>query len=175
MNRSTRASAAALALAAGLGCSGSDEPTPATTAPAPSAPVPTSATLRIGKTDVEAELATTPAARSAGLGMRRDLPQDHGLLLVYGDDRPRFVSLFEAALPLTIAFVDAKGRITDLADAEPDPTGMGDSSFASSSEPARYALFMVQGWFAGHGVKAGDVIELPAWLGQLRVEPDPAY
>ena len=56
-------------------------------------------------------------------------------------------------LPLSIAYADEHGRIVRIADLEPL-----DEHPVTSLGPARYALEMNRGWFAAHGVVAGDEI-----------------
>jgi uncharacterized membrane protein (UPF0127 family) len=53
-------------------------------------------------------------------------------------------------LPLSVAFVDARGTIINIADMQPHTE---DSH--CSTRPARYALEMSQGWFAERGIRAG--------------------
>jgi hypothetical protein len=56
-------------------------------------------------------------------------------------------------LPLSIAFVDAKGTILNIRDMMPFTT----DGHPSDGE-ALYALEMNRGWFAQRGIKAGDRI-----------------
>jgi uncharacterized membrane protein (UPF0127 family) len=76
-----------------------------------------------------------------------------------------FLFLFDAHLkisffmkdtyvPLSIAFVDARGRIVNIEDMRPQ-----DESTHWSKGMALYAIEMRQGWFAAKGIGAGDVVE----------------
>lgn len=107
---------------------------------------------------VQAEIAATDASRAYGLMNRASLPESHGMLFVY--DRPSAMCFWmkNTPLPLSIAFIDASGRIVTIADMQPLSL---DSH--CPTEPALYALEMEQGWFAQREIRVGEpVMGLPA-------------
>ena len=53
-------------------------------------------------------------------------------------------------IPLSIAFIDAGGRIANIEDMAPH-----DEATHQSRGPALYALEMRKGWFAERGIAAG--------------------
>ena len=57
--------------------------------------------------------------------------------------------------PLSIAYIDSKGKIRDIFDMTP-------YSLASvvSTVSVRYALEVPQGWFDKVGIKKGDIVSL---------------
>ena len=166
--------AAFVAAAFGCGKEGvTDAKSGPAAAPESSAPAaPGVATLRVGNRDVEVELAYRVSDRNRGLMDRRELPQDHGMLFVYPEDKALSFYMMNTILPLTIAFIDNDGKITDLVDMDPDPEG-GMGGYADSSSPVRFALEMIQGWFAGHNIKEGDTVEIPEVVRKLPAERDP--
>jgi uncharacterized membrane protein (UPF0127 family) len=103
---------------------------------------------------VQAEIAATDASRAYGLMNRTSLPENHGMLFVY--DEPSSVCFWmkNTPLPLSIAFIDATGRIVTLADMPPFSL---DSH--CPAEPALYALEMEQGWFARRQIGVGEVVK----------------
>lgn len=122
--------------------------------------------LELGGKKVIVEVADKSDTRQLGLMHRKALPTDHGMLFVY--PAPRILNFWmrNTAIPLSIAFIEelpeGKGRIVNIDDMEPfDETGH------AAHAPVRLALEMTQGWFAAHGVKAGDTIDLPSWIGDL--------
>ncbi|MBI1851472.1 MAG: DUF192 domain-containing protein [Planctomycetes bacterium] len=166
--------AAFAATAFGCGHAGESDATSSAGAPPVSAApaAPGVATIRVGNRDVEVELAYRVSDRARGLMDRRELPQDHGMLFVYPDDKEQSYYTPNMILPLTIAFIDKDGKITDLVDTDPESDeGLG--GFAYSSSPARYALAMIQSWFAGHNIKEGDAVEIPEFVRKLPAEHDP--
>jgi uncharacterized protein len=125
-------------------------------------PVPTSAVAQptlpsivvtIGENTVRAEVADSPTERSAGLMRRTDLPQGAGMLFAYPASRPLSFWMKDTLLPLSIAFIDADGRVVHMTDMQPL-----DESHVPSRHAALYALEVPQGWFDEHGVKVGDLV-----------------
>jgi uncharacterized membrane protein (UPF0127 family) len=115
---------------------------------------PPTTALTIGTATVTVEIADDPTERAQGLMNRRTLADDHGMLFVYPDERPRSFWMKDTPLPLSIAYLDAQGRIVRIADMTPF-----DTSSVPSMRPAMYALEVNQGWFARHGVKVGSSVE----------------
>ena len=117
------------------------------------APVLPTVEILVDGNPVTAEVADDPDLRSHGLMERPGLRLDHGMVFVYPDEQPRSFWMKNTMLPLSIAFVDAGGRIVRLADMEPF-----DETPVPSLHPAMYALEMEQGWFAAHGVQLGEKV-----------------
>lgn len=109
--------------------------------------------LVVGNERISAEIAYTREDRRVGLMHRESLPEDHGMLFLFPEEKILSFWMKDTPLPLSIAFADAGGRIVRIADLEPNSR-----EAVSSGVPARYALEMNRGWFESHGVVAGDVI-----------------
>jgi uncharacterized membrane protein (UPF0127 family) len=84
---------------------------------------------------------------------RETLPEDHGMLFVFPNERVLTFWMKDTPLPLSVAFADAGGRIVRIADMEPMS-----ATPVSSGAPARYALEMNRGWFEKRGVFVGDAL-----------------
>ena len=102
---------------------------------------------------ITVEVARNPDDRARGLMFRENLPPDHGMLFVFAHESVQGFWMRNTTIPLSIAYADAHGRIVRIADLEPL-----DERTVTSLGPARYALEMNRGWFAAHGVVAGDAI-----------------
>jgi uncharacterized membrane protein (UPF0127 family) len=140
---------------------GDNDPSPVTgpaeTPPAPPSPAPQGAPqylpkieLQVGHLRLHVELARTFAQRQKGLMFRTDLGEDGGMLFYF--PRPERLSFWmkNTPSPLSIAFIDQDGEITQIEDMEPyDRTGV------ASREPVPMALEMPQGWFRKHGITPG--------------------
>ena len=126
-------------------------------APTAAADIPVT-TLTIKGQKLFVEVVTTPEARAKGLMNRFSLKPDHGMLFVFEAPQPLGFWMKNTYIPLSIAFADASGRIVNIEDMRPqDETTIWSRGFAL------YAVEMKQGWFAAHGIGAGDVIQgLPA-------------
>ena len=121
-------------------------------APMPTAPPATA--LTIGTATASVEIADDPAEREHGLMKRATLGADQGMLFVYPDERPRNFWMKDTSLPLSIAYLDAQGRIVRIADMTPF-----DTSVVPSVRPAMYALEMNQGWFTRHAIQVGASVK----------------
>jgi uncharacterized membrane protein (UPF0127 family) len=62
----------------------------------------------------------------------------------------------DTLIPLSIAYMDADGRIVDIQNMKPL-----DTTSHPSAEPAQYALEVNKGFFAERGVEVGDRAKLP--------------
>ena len=107
-------------------------------------------TLKVGPHAVAAEVASTPDQRSLGLMYRFSLPADHGMLFVFPEPQPLAFWMRNTYIPLSIAFIDAEGRILNVVEMAP----RSDATHPSRGE-ALYALEMRKGWFAERGVAPG--------------------
>ncbi|HEY8245590.1 MAG TPA: DUF192 domain-containing protein [Casimicrobiaceae bacterium] len=106
--------------------------------------------IQVGAYPVSAEVAQTPDQRSLGLMFRFSLPADHGMLFVFPEPQPLGFWMRNTYIPLSIAYIDADGRIVSIADMAPR-----DESSHPSNGPALYALEMRKGWFADKGLGPG--------------------
>lgn len=107
-------------------------------------------TLKVGPHAVAAEVASTPDQRSLGLMYRFSLPADHGMLFVFPEPQPLAFWMRNTYIPLSIAFIDAEGRILNIVEMAP----RSDATHPSRGD-ALYALEMRKGWFAERGVAPG--------------------
>ena len=102
------------------------------------------------------EVATNQAGHMCGLAFRQDLPADHGMLFVYAQDQIIGFWMKDTHIHLSIAFLDADGKVLEIHDMDPgDPT----RRYISKS-PARYALEVNRGWFTRNGIEVGNRIDL---------------
>jgi uncharacterized membrane protein (UPF0127 family) len=111
-------------------------------------------TLTIGTHKITAEVASTDAQRSVGLMHRRMLPENRGMLFVFPDIARHGMWMMNTYLPLSVAFLDAKGVIINIADMEPHTRVTH-----GATQPAKYALETNQGWFRKRGIQAGAKVE----------------
>lgn len=130
--------------------------------PVAAAELPT-ATLTIGTHKLVAEVVTTVEQRATGLMNRFSLKPDHGMLFVFGRPAPQGFWMKNTYIPLSIAFLDADGRILNIEDMRPQT-----EETHWSKGPALYALEMKKGWFAERGIGPGAVV-----AGMPRVKADP--
>lgn len=110
--------------------------------------------LTIGGHKIAAEVASTDSQRSQGLMHRRMLPENRGMLFVFPETALHGMWMMNTYIPLSVAFLDAKGVIINIADMEPHTR-----TTHGATQPAKYALETNQGWFRKRGIKAGAKVE----------------
>lgn len=111
--------------------------------------------------EFQVEMAVTPAQRAQGLMFRESLDEDRGMLFDFG--RPQHASMWmrNTYVPLDMLFIDAEGRITQIA-ANTQP--LSDRVIASR-EPVRAVLELRGGVAAKLGIEPGDRVIHPLFDG----------
>jgi uncharacterized membrane protein (UPF0127 family) len=110
------------------------------------------------KVEVRVEIADGIFEQQRGLMYRTSLGEDRGMLFVYRREQRLSFWMKNTRIPLSIAYIDSKGRITDILDMKPLDD---EPPHYVSSEPVQYALEVNQGFFDEHGVEVGDIARLP--------------
>jgi uncharacterized membrane protein (UPF0127 family) len=107
--------------------------------------------LSAGMHQINAQVASTPEQRQIGLMLRKEMPQQEGMIFVFEQAGQQCFWMKNTLLPLTAAFVADDGTIVNLADMKPETTNSH-----CSTQPVRYVLEMNKGWFEKKGIKAGS-------------------
>lgn len=110
--------------------------------------------LKLGGHEIWVEVANKEATRDAGLMFRQAMDWDNGMLFAFHDTATRAFWMKNTVIPLSIAFMDEKGTIENIAEMQPQ-----NEESIWSKGPAKYALEMNGGWFTKEGLKPGDVVE----------------
>jgi uncharacterized membrane protein (UPF0127 family) len=110
--------------------------------------------LVVGTDTIAVEVAATEDVRQVGLMFRTVMAENEGMLFVF--ERPGIYSFWmrNTELPLSIAFIDAQGRIVDIQDMAPHD----ETTHHGPPQPILYALEMNCDWFRVHHVVVGAVI-----------------
>lgn len=119
----------------------------AASAQAPQLPV---IQLTAGMHVVKAEVAADFLTRAQGLMHRESLGANAGMLFVFDENSIHCMWMKNTLIPLSVAFVDQSGTITNIADMQPHS-----EQSHCAARPALFALEMTKGWFAQRGIKAG--------------------
>lgn len=106
--------------------------------------------LFAGMHRIEAEVAATLDTRMSGLMRRTIMPPQRGMLFVFPEVAKHCMWMRNTFLPLSVAFLDEKGRIINIEDMQPQT-----EKNHCAAQPARYALEMNIGWFKSRGLGAG--------------------
>jgi len=106
--------------------------------------------LSAGVHRIEAEVANTGSGRMVGLMRREYLAPQHGMLFVFDGDARHCMWMKNTLIPLSVAFLDANGKVINVEDMEPQT-----ENNHCAAKPARYALEMNAGWFHKRGIGPG--------------------
>jgi uncharacterized membrane protein (UPF0127 family) len=109
--------------------------------------------LNAGMYLIRAEVAADFGTRARGLMYRKQMPSNAGMLFIFDEPGAQCMWMKNTLIPLSVAFLDDSGTIINIEDMAPQTE---DSHCAA--RPARYALEMNGGWFAGRGIKPGTRI-----------------
>ena len=105
---------------------------------------------------VKAEIAEKPEDRNHGFMRRKTMPDGTGMLFVFEKDQILSFWMKNTPHPLSIAYIDSKGKIRNIFDMTPYSTAS-----IVSTVSVRYALEVPQGWYKKNGITEGDTVILP--------------
>jgi uncharacterized membrane protein (UPF0127 family) len=112
-------------------------------------------TLSINGRPLTVEIARTRKQRVQGLMHREELDWNRGMLFVFEDEQVLSFWMKNTKLPLSIAYLDNEGKVTDIYYMEPYSLQPVTSRFA-----CKYALEVNLGFFQQSGLSVGDRIDL---------------
>ncbi len=105
---------------------------------------------------VSAEIAIKPEDRNHGFMERKVIPEGTGMLFIFERDQILSFWMHNTPHPLSIAYIDSKGKIRNIYDMNPYSR---DSILSTVS--VRYALEVPQGWYKKNGITEGDSVIIP--------------
>ena len=103
---------------------------------------------------IRAEVAAAPAQRQQGLMFREKMAVNDGMVFVFEGPAEVCMWMKDTVLPLSVAFIDASGKIVNIEDMQPQSL-----ESHCAKRLVRYALEMNLGWFKQKNIKPGTVIE----------------
>ncbi len=110
--------------------------------------------LKIANHVLSTEVAHTQASRMQGLMYRQAMGENRGMLFVFPETGYHSMWMVNTNIPLSVAFVDEKGVILNIADMVPHTrTAHGAAGMA------KYAIEANLGWFWEKGIKAGNYVD----------------
>ena len=105
---------------------------------------------------VNAEIAEKAEDRNHGFMERKNIPDGTGMLFVFEKDQILSFWMKNTPHPLSIAYIDSKGKIRNIYDMTPYSL-----SSIVSTVSVRYALEVPQGWYKKNGITEGDTVVIP--------------
>jgi uncharacterized protein len=111
-----------------------------------------------GIVDVAVEIVSTPEAVTRGLMYRTELPDGHGMLFVFREEKDQRFWMKNTLIPLDMIFIGADQVIVGI---HPNAVPLSTAT-VGVGRPSRWVLEVPGGWSARSGVASGDRVELPA-------------
>ncbi len=109
--------------------------------------------LKIADHTLSTEVAHTQTSRTQGLMYRQSMSENKGMLFVFPETGYHSMWMVNTNIPLSVAFVDEKGMILNIANMVPH-TRMAHGAAGM----AKYAIEANLGWFWERGIKAGKYV-----------------
>lgn len=119
--------------------------------------------ISIGGHGLELQLALSQAEQRKGLMHRDTLAEDHGMLFLFDQPDQRGFWMRNTRIPLDIGYFSTSGELLEVYKLFP----YDETSVASRSRDVLIAVETNRGWYASHGVKPGDRIDMQALLAAL--------
>ncbi len=110
--------------------------------------------LNAGMHVIKAEVAATQAQHQQGLMFREKMGANEGMVFLFDEPAAICMWMKNTLLPLSVAFIDEKGKIVNIEDMKPQTL-----ESHCAKKPVRYALEMNKGWFKHKNIMPGSVIE----------------
>jgi uncharacterized membrane protein (UPF0127 family) len=105
-------------------------------------------------TQIDTEIADTPAKRTHGLMYRRSLPADAGMLFIFDSSQPLAFWMKNTFISLDMVFVSNAKKIVAIAK---NATPLSEA-LIPSGKSAMYVVEVNAGFCDTHGIRTGDVI-----------------
>ena len=109
--------------------------------------------LQTGLYVIQAEVAQSFNHQAMGLMFREKMADNTGMIFLWEESSKRCMWMRNTLLPLSVAFLDAHGKILNIEDMQPKT----EDSHCSKGD-AKYALEMNQGWFKKKRIAPGAKI-----------------
>ena len=103
----------------------------------------------------EIEIVSKYEDRKTGLMYRRFIPKDYGMLFIWPYEGKQCMWMNNTFVPLSVAYIDIKGKIIEIYDMVPFS-----KDSVCSTKAAKYALEVNSGWFEEKNINIGDSIEI---------------
>ena len=112
-------------------------------------------TLSINGRPLEVEIARTKKQRAKGLMYREELGWNEGMLFIFQEEQYLSFWMKDTSIPLSVAFLDNNGVVTDIHDMEPFSLHP-----VRSSRQCRYAIEVNRNFFRDAGFTVGSKLDL---------------
>ena len=104
---------------------------------------------------LKVEIADTPESMERGLMFREKMADSEGMLFVFPMAKQAIFWMRNTRIPLSVAYLDATGRILEIHDMFP----YDETPVPSKSPLVSFALEVNQGWFLKYNISPGCAVQ----------------
>ncbi|MCP5005543.1 MAG: DUF192 domain-containing protein [Planctomycetes bacterium] len=108
------------------------------------------------------EVASTYEERKQGLMYRDKLGKDSGMLFIFPQEKQLSFWMKNTKIPLSIAFIDSRGEITQIDSMTPYST-----TSHTSKDQVKYALEMEDKWFSKNRIAVGTKVDFSSRISSI--------
>jgi len=120
--------------------------------------------ITINRKPLQVEVASTYEDQKSGLMYREKLNKDSGMLFIYPQEKYLAFWMKNTKIPLSIAFINDNGVITQIESMTPYSL-----TNHTSKERVRYALEMEDKWFRKNGITVGSKVDFSSEINKINV------
>ena len=113
-------------------------------------------TIKIGGKEIYVEIADKVETRKKGLMFRRMIRKNEGMLFIFKVKKQLYFWMKNTSIPLDIGFFDEKRKLIEFKEMFPYSLKV-----TKSSQKAKYAIELNQGWFKRNNIKKGALLIFP--------------
>ncbi len=115
---------------------------------------------RIGRLDLDMEIADNSYKRAKGLMYRKTMPKDKGMLFVFDSERRYSFWMLNMQFSIDLIWLDRNMRVVDITrDAMPSHSIFSSKSYSPRS-PAMYVIEACSGFASSSKLKLGNKIRI---------------
>jgi len=113
--------------------------------------------VKVGNTQIRAEIADTFITRTKGLMFRKSLPENEGMLFIFNEEGYHGFWMMNMSFPIDIIWIDKEKKVVYI-EKNAQPCGLICSSYIPK-EKAMYVLEVNANFTEEHGIKIGSSLE----------------
>ncbi len=114
--------------------------------------------VKVGNTEIRAEIADNPINRAKGLMFRKSLPENKGMLFVFNEENYHGFWMMNMSFPIDIIWINKEKKVVDITK-NAQPCKIICPSYRPK-EKAMYVLEVNANFTEEHKVKIGALLEI---------------
>lgn len=113
--------------------------------------------VKLGNTEIKAEIVDSLIERTKGLMFRKSLPEKEGMLFVFDDEGYHGFWMMNMSFPIDIIWISKEKKVIDIVK-NAQPCGLICSTY-KPKEKAKYVLEVNANFTEKHGIRIGSTLK----------------